>query len=253
MNKDEKIMLSGYLSVIGAITNEFRTIDYVLIESERYEKIKKSKLRKPEQNQYRRIFDECKKKNIEVRFTLTSDFDGLKTSGGIAASVSERTFLSTDAVLKSDNPFIIFIEGVEDPYNFGYILRSFYLAGVTAVVIPKFKYNFFNEIVAKSSAGLSETMDIAICDDLTAFCAELKQNGVKIVCTAIENSVSMYDASLKKPIMLVIGGEKRGISRSVLELADEVVRIDYAVKKNISLPAVSASAVLAFEVYRKNQ
>ncbi|MDD2269843.1 MAG: hypothetical protein PHY15_09945, partial [Eubacteriales bacterium] len=99
MNKDEKIMLSGYLSVIGAITNEFRTIDYVLIESERYEKIKKSKLRKPEQNQYRRIFDECKKKNIEVRFTLTSDFDGLKTSGGIAASVSERTFLSTDAVL----------------------------------------------------------------------------------------------------------------------------------------------------------
>ena len=69
----------------------------------------------------------------------------------------------------------------------------------------------------------------------------------------IKNSVSIYEADLKKPIFLIVGGEKRGISSSVLSQADEIVRIDYGRKFDAALSAASASTIIAFEIYRQNK
>ena len=102
-------------------------------------------------------------------------------------------------------------------------------------------------IVAKSSAGCSELLDIRVCDIEDAV-KQFKHAGYKVVCAGIRDSVSIYQADLKKPLLLIVGGEKRGISRAVLDAADQVVRIDYGRTFNGSLSAASAATVIAFEV-----
>ena len=80
-----------------------------------------------------------------------------------------------------------------------------------------------------------------------------KQKGYSVVCADIKNSVSVYEADLKKPILLIVGGEKRGISSSLLSQADQIVRIDYGRRFDAALSAASASTILAFEIFRNNK
>ena len=81
----------------------------------------------------------------------------------------------------------------------------------------------------------------------------VKEKGYKIICADIKNSISVYDADLKKPILLIVGGEKRGISSAILSQADQIVRIDYGRKFDSALSAASASTILAFEIFRNNK
>ena len=76
--------------------------------------------------------------------------------------------------------------------------------------------------------------------------------GYKVCCAGIRDSVSSFDADLKKPVFLIVGGEKRGISRALLDAADVIVRIDYGRDFPAALSASAASTVLAFEVLRQN-
>ena len=87
------------------------------------------------------------------------------------------------------------------------------------------------------------------CDEMYDM---FKEKKYKIVCAGIRKSVSAYDADLKKPLLLVVGGEKRGISSSVLQKADSIVRLEYGREFMQSLSASSAATVLAFEVLRQN-
>jgi 23S rRNA (guanosine2251-2'-O)-methyltransferase len=105
--------------------------------------------------------------------------------------------------------------------------------------------------VAKSSAGTSELMDIRVSDPENAL-LQFKAAGYHVVCAGIRDSVSIYDANLVKPLLLVVGGEKRGISRTILDQADQIIRIDYGRSFNGSLSAASAATVIAFEVLRQN-
>jgi 23S rRNA (guanosine2251-2'-O)-methyltransferase len=77
--------------------------------------------------------------------------------------------------------------------------------------------------------------------------------GYKVICAGIRNSVSIYEADMKKPVFLIIGGEKRGISASLLEKADSIVRIDYASGFKGSLSAASSAAIIGFEVMHQNK
>ena len=83
--------------------------------------------------------------------------------------------------------------------------------------------------------------------------AILREKGCRILCADIDNSVSVYDAELTRPLFLIVGGEKRGISRRLLDMADTVVRLDYGRPFDGALSAASAATVLAFEVYRRNR
>ena len=81
----------------------------------------------------------------------------------------------------------------------------------------------------------------------------LKSIGYKIICAGIRDSVSIYDADMKKPVFLIIGGEKRGISAAVLKEADQIVRIDYDSKFRGSLSAASSAAIIGFEIMHQNK
>ena len=77
--------------------------------------------------------------------------------------------------------------------------------------------------------------------------------GYQILCAGIRDSVSLFEASFSFPLLLVVGGEKRGISRKMLEQADAIVRIDYGREFRGSLSAASAATVMAFELFRQNK
>lgn len=190
--------------------------------------------------------------HFEMLFVPNADIDQLAqgtTHGGILALCGERDY--ADCTEISDNGFWVLPDGIEDPFNLGYTLRSLYAAGVDGVILPVQNRLCSAGIVAKSSAGTCELLDIRVCDPETAIQA-CSLAGYRIICAGIRDSVSIYDADLHKPLLLIVGGEKRGISRNILDKADQIVRIDYGRTFNGSLSAASATTIIAFEVLHQN-
>lgn len=176
--------------------------------------------------------------------------------GGILADCTARTVPAlSDAIrlgeIRQDG-FYVMLDGIEDPYNFGYALRSIYAAGADGVILPARNWLSAAGVVARASAGASELLRLYTAEAEEAALG-FKAIGYKIVCADKENSVSLYESDLKKPIFLIVGGEKRGIRASVLKAADTIVRIDYGRAFNASLSAASAATVIAYEILRQNR
>ncbi len=175
------------------------------------------------------------------------------THGGFVAICSKRNLpLLSDVQAFEPNGFYALLEGIEDPYNFGYSVRSLYASGADGIILPERNWLEFSSTVARSSAGTSELASIYISDP--ADCINIfKKQGFKVVCAGIRDSVSIYDADFTYPTLLVVGGEKRGISRKLLDMCDTVVRIDYGSDFKGSLPTASAVSVIAFEINRQRR
>lgn len=172
------------------------------------------------------------------------------THGGVVAVTSKRTFCKLNVNFLSNGTFYALIDGIEDPFNFGYSVRSLYAAGVDGIVLPERNWLEFSGTVARTSAGTSELASISFSDPVSAV-KLFKDNGFSVVCAGIRDSVSLTDYDFTSPLLLVIGGEKRGISKKLSELSDATVRIDYGREFMGSLPSASAVSVIAFEILRQ--
>ncbi len=171
--------------------------------------------------------------------------------GGILAKCSDRSIPELSPDLVSENGFYVYLEGMEDPYNFGNAIRSLYAAGVTGVVVPPRNWMSAAGVVARASAGTSERMPVFSADGETLIRC-FRARGYRILCAGIRDSVSLYEEAFAFPILLVIGGEKRGISRNILEKADQIVRIDYVREFRGSLSASASASIMSFEIMRQN-
>ena len=148
--------------------------------------------------------------------------------------------------------FYAMIQGIEDPYNFGYALRSLYAVGCDGIILGERNWMSAAGVVCRSSAGASELFPIYKCDEIMA--AELfKKNNYKIVCADERTDNILGECDLHFPILLIVGGEKRGISRSLLDLADTLVKIPYGREFKASLSAASATTMFAYEIMRQNK
>ena len=175
--------------------------------------------------------------------------------GGILAKCSDRTIPALTSLSNGNLPekgFFVMLDGIEDPYNFGYALRSIYAAGVDGIILPERNWLTAAGVVARASAGASEMLNLytSAPEDAAIF---FKNSNYRVICADEPNSVSLYDADLSKPIFLIVGGEKRGIRASVLKQADEIVRIEDGRDFAASLSAASASTIIAYEIYRQNR
>ena len=174
------------------------------------------------------------------------------THGGLIAITEDRVlpYLSPDSEIKEDG-FYVMIEGIEDPYNFGYSLRSLYAMGCSGVVLTERNWMSAAGVVARSSAGASEMFTLYKSSPID--CVNIfKNKGYKIVC-ADENTDNILGVcELKTPLLLIVGGEKRGISKQILDNADVLVKIDYGREFRASLSAASATTMFAFEIARQN-
>lgn len=248
---ENKIVIGGFISVKSVIEAKSRKIYKVFFEKSRYDSIMRSELRVPEKRQYEGII----RAGLDIEYLDDAAFNELcggNTSGGIAAQVGERIFTPEERILDLPEGYIAALDGIEDPFNFAYSLRSLYAAGCDAVLVPKRNFFTASDVVIRSSAGASERMTVCECEDIAVTLRALRAKGYSIACTAkTENAKDLYRAELKRPICLVFGGEKRGIKQEIIELSDTVIKIRYPRDCHYSLPACSAVSIISFECARK--
>lgn len=173
-------------------------------------------------------------------------------SADVAAAMPERESLGPAEVLpKADaDVLVLALEGVEDPHNLGEILRTAMAARVDAVVLEEHARNMPRELVARSSAGASECLATLFTDNLARTLVALREKSVRAVAAVPDGGESLFDAVLGGRVALVIGGERRGLSRRVLEACDRRLTIPSAGAVQ-SLGAVSSAAVMLFEMVRR--
>ena len=151
----------------------------------------------------------------------------------------------------TENGFYVILEGIADPYNLGYSIRSVYAAGADGVILPKRNAMVSAGIVCRSSAGASELIEIVSGNEEEIVIA-LKNKGYRLICANMDAPAPAHLSNLRKPLILAVGGERRGFSKALTELADLTVRLDYGRDFPMALSAASASAILAFEVTKQN-
>ncbi len=196
-------------------------------------------------------------KKIPIHFsdkvTLDRAADG-ENHQGVVASVSAAPNVEIDDILayaasRNEDPFIIILDGIEDPHNLGAIIRTAECAGAHGVVIPKRRAAGITEVVSKTSAGAIEYMRCARVANIVQTIEKLKSHGVWIAACDMYGD-TLYDANLKGSIAIVIGGEGNGIGKLVKEKCDFAISIP--MKGQIgSLNASNAAAVVLYEVRRQ--
>lgn len=190
-----------------------------------------------------------------VEFLPCEEIDRLaigNTHGGMLCECTDRTIAKLNIDDIKDGGFYIMLDGIEDPYNFGYALRSLYAAGADGIILTPRNWMSAAGVVCRASAGASESVPMYMCDGVEASLL-FKQKGYTVVGSDIKNSESVYDCSLKYPVFLIVGGEKRGIGKELIEACDIIVRLDYNQNFGMALSAASAASILAFEIMRQNR
>ena len=196
------------------------------------------------------------KYGFSVEETTEAEIEKLavgNSHGGIIAIATDRELplLSSDTSLV-ENGFYAMIEGIEDPYNFGYALRSLYACGCDGILLSERNWMSAAGVVCRSSAGASEMFSIYKTTDTEPALDEFKHRGYTVVCADENTDNVLGKCELKKPILLIIGGEKRGISEKIISKADIKVKINYAREFRASLSAASATTMFAYEIMRQN-
>ena len=176
---------------------------------------------------------------------------------GVIAIVPPFNYCEVEDILlfskeRKEEPFIVILDGIEDPHNLGSIIRTAETAGVHGIIIPKRRAAMVNATVYKTSAGAVEHMKIARVNNLVDTIRYLKEQGLWIYGTDGEAKTEYTKANLTGPIAIVIGSEGYGMSRLVKENCDDLIKIPMK-GKITSLNASVSAAIIMYEVVRKNE
>lgn len=205
-----------------------------------------------------KIIGKAKDENILVQYVdrnkLTS-LAGNDRHQGIVALVSGFEYSNIDEIIslaktKNEDPFVIILDGIEDPHNLGAIIRTAECAGAHGVIIPKRRAASVNQTVYKTSAGAVEHLKVSQVVNISDTIESLKKEGLWIYGADAQGQEVYYKNTLTGPIGLVIGSEGKGISRLVKEKCDVLVKIPMLGKVS-SLNASVASSILIYEVLRQ--
>lgn len=203
------------------------------------------------------ILREAKKKDTIVKLVSKERLDQMSVTGkhqGVIAYAAAYEYSTVEEMLekareKGEPPFLIFLDGMEDPHNLGAVIRTANLAGAHGVVIPKNRAVGLTATVARVSAGALNYTSVARVANLGQTIEALKKEGMWFVCGDMDGEL-MYNLDLKGPIGLVVGKEGEGVGRLLKEKCDFVAAIP--MKGDIdSLNASVAAGVLSYEIVRQ--
>ena len=203
------------------------------------------------------ILREAKKRDVKINFVEKDRLNGMSATGhhqGVIAIAASYSYAEVEDILakaaeKGEPPFIIILDGVEDPYNLGAIVRTANQAGAHGVIIPKNRAVGLTASVARTSAGALNYTPVAKVTNIARTMEDLKKQGLWFVCADMDGTV-MYDLDLTGPIGLVIGNEGSGVSELVKKNCDFIASIP--MKGEIdSLNASVAAGILSYEIVRQ--
>ena len=203
------------------------------------------------------VKEAAKAAGIPVQFLDKEKLEGLSRSGrhqGIMAEMKAIPYSSVEEMLaaareKGEAPFLLLLDGIEDPHNLGAIIRTAHQAGAHGVIIPKNRAAGLTATVARVSAGALAYLPVAQVTNLARTMEELKKEGLWFACADMDGEV-LYRQDLKGPLGLVIGSEGSGVSQNVKKHCDFVVSIPMAGQID-SLNASVAAGILMYEVVRQ--
>ncbi len=176
---------------------------------------------------------------------------------GVVAFPETKNYCDTGDILaiaekRGEKPFVLILDGIEDPQNLGALLRTAECAGVHGVVIPKHHASAVTATVRKASAGASEHMAVAKVTNIAATMDDLKKSGLWMVGSDMSGD-RVYDGlDYSMPCAVIVGNEGSGMRRLVREKCDFLVKIPIAGKIG-SLNASVAGALVMYEVLRNRQ
>lgn len=221
-----------------------RKIKKIFLSSGRHEKA--SEIRK-----------EAARRNIPVTIVAPAFLDNIFKKGhqGIAASVSPKNYVPVEELLdipleKNEIPFFLILDCVEDPRNFGALLRVADAAGIHGIVIQSHRSVTLSAEVAKVSAGAVEYVPVTIVTNIKHAIHEMRERGITIVGTDAGAQKVLWDFDLSIPIALVVGSEGKGLRKTVSNLCDMRIKIPMRGKIN-SLNVSVAASICAFEILRQ--
>jgi 23S rRNA (guanosine2251-2'-O)-methyltransferase len=242
-SKSDRSWIYGLNPVLEAIRSG-RHIHAVYLSSRRFEK--KHEIEK-----------EAKKRKIPVKTIEPKFFDIQFNKGhqGIAAEVSFKEYVQVEELfafsqVKNEIPLLLILDCVEDPRNFGAILRVAEAAGVHGVIIQEYRSVALGAEVSKVSAGAVEYVPVSLVVNIKHPIYKMKERGITIVGTDANTEKSIWDIDLALPLAVVVGSEGKGLRRTVSNVCDSLVRIPMMGKIN-SLNVSVASGILLFEIMRQ--
>lgn len=154
--------------------------------------------------------------------------------------------------MRVKDPFLLILDGVQDPHNLGACLRTADAAGVDAVVTPRDRAAGLNETVCRVACGAAERIPVATVTNLARCMAQLREAGVWLVGTADSAERSLYEADLRGPLGVVLGAEGSGLRKLTQERCDYLVRIPMDAGARVTCLNVSVAAgVVLFEALRQ--
>ena len=174
---------------------------------------------------------------------------------GVVAVVPPFNYCEVEDILdyakeKNEDPFIIILDGIEDPHNFGSIIRTAETAGVHGIIIPKRRNVAVNSTVAKVSTGATAYVKVARVNNLNETIKKLKDSGLWVIGTDGEADTLYYNQDLKGPLAIIIGSEGFGISKLVKENSDILIKIP--MKGQItSLNAAVSTGIVIYEAVKQ--
>jgi len=196
-------------------------------------------------------------RGVTVKKAEMEFFDSKFPKGhqGIAAAVAPRQYATLDDIMaipaqKNELPLFLILDLVEDPRNFGAILRVADAVGVHAVVIQSHRSATLTPEAVKASAGAAEYMPVAMISNIKNAIKTMKDEGILVVGAEAGSKNELWTTDLSVPLALVIGSEGRGLRRTVGEDCDIIVSLPMQGMVN-SLNASVAAGVILFEIMRQ--
>lgn len=208
----------------------------------------------------REIIGQARAKGLvvqEVDAAKLTELTGGMRHQGVVAMVPPVAYAEVDDILAKaralgEPPFLVLLDELEDPHNLGAILRTADAAGAHGVLIPKRRSAPLSATVAKTSAGAVEYVPVARIGNVVQAIEGLKKEGLWVIGADMDGDKPYYQADLRGPVLVVVGGEGRGLSRLAKEACDFLVRIPMRGKIS-SLNASVACSLLLYEVYRQRE
>ena len=235
------MIIEGNLSVKAALLGKQREVLRLYIDEEKHSR------------DLSYIKHRADEKNVPITYLSRPEIDAMAsghTHGGLLAEVTPARWQELSDI-HAENPFYVLVEGIEDPFNLAYIMRTLYSAGCCGLLLRKRSWETAESTIIKASAGASEYLNVVMWEDPVAAIRRLKEQGV-VCCAAMRKDADIYyEADFTVPLLLAIGGEMRGLSSAVLKEIDRNIYIPYANDFRNALNAAAATAVLAFEVERQ--
>lgn len=237
-----KLLFEGQISIKAILENQKREVYELFLE-----KGKRSK-------DIGYILHLAHKRDLPISYLTKEEIQQMAqthTHGGILlkAGTQKKEKLPTSGL----HGYLCMIDGVEDPYNLGSIVRTLYASGCKALILPDRDWDHAQSTILKASAGALERLPIYWIDSEQTLVDHLHQMQIPLVIAHRKDAISLYDYTFPETFCLAIGGALRGLKAPLVKQADQNLVLEYGRDFRYALDTASACSAFSFEIVRQRR